>query len=354
MSKFESEQTKIQSEILETQKRLASLLVECEECEKEKVEAMTMISALEKEYDKKLDLADEVARKIRDKISGAENELSSFLSEYALFSSRSSTNIVKQPIFESIVIGKIINEAPEIVTDATELFEYLKENLEAVGVDKIYCSALAAYLLAAHFEKIPLIIAGYGADLIIDALSATMYNKSSDKLFVEVGAEISYSNTSSILAVHNGFGSMAKILNSSESYVFFVAQTSEELMLEPRSIYNYALPLYTEYFITDNRNDDLYGSICNIKFSISDKERKPNFPEYIIPMLAYRNYKRLLGTIVKIYNDITESSIDILLLTTLPLMLSLGKKDELIELLSSLELSDKDKSELYKRIGENE
>ena len=348
MDNLETDRTRILSEAQEAQNRLDSLLIEYEEYEKEKTEVIAILSELKKDYDNKLSLADEVAQKMREKIASAENDLSSFLSEYAMF----SNNKIEQPAIKTTEIGNVVTEDPEAVTDATELFEYLKENLEAVGVDKIYCAALAAYLLAAHFERIPLTIAGYGADLIIDAVSATLYNKSADRLFVEVGAENIPSAMSSILAVHNGFGSMARVLSSSESYVFFVAQTSEELMLEPRSVYNYALPLYTEYFITDNHIDDLYGSISTVKFDFSGKEQKPSFPEHLIPMLAYRNYKRLLGTTVEIHTEITKG--EILLLTTLPLMLSLGKKDELIELLSSLGLSDNDKSELYRRIGENE
>ena len=349
---LESDRMKIQSETVEAQKRLDAIRVECEVYDKEKTNTVAAIGELKKVYDKQINLADEVAQKIRDKMAGAENDLSSFLAEYALFFNKNSNSIIKQPSFGAIEIGKTITEDPETITTATELFEYLRENLEAVGVDKIFGSALAAYLLAAYFERIPLTIAGYGADFIIDAVSATLYNKSVDRLLVKVGADIAFPTKPDILAVHNGFGSMAKILNSTNSYLYFVAQTSEELLLEPRSGYNYALPLYTEYFITDNRMDDLYGTISDVKFDFRGKERKPSFPEHIVPILAYRNYQRLLGTTVKLHGDITNG--DLLLLTALPLMLSLGKKEELIELLSSLALSDNEKAELYRRIGESE
>ena len=352
MDVLETEREKINAELAEAKKRLEELLYECEEYERVKAESEAAVVRIQKEYDEKLSLADDVAQKVRNKISEVKSDLSSFLSEYALFTGVNNIGFQREQNKTYKEHGNKITETPETIVEKREIYEYLKENLEAVGVDKSRCSSLGAYLLSAYFKNIPLIIAGYGSELIIDAVSATLYNKEADKIVIEDNNAIIEKMESKVLAVHNGFGSMTRVLSSVNGYVYFVSQTSEELVLEPRSTYNYALPLFSEYFITDKQNDELYGTISDVQDYISGKERKPNFPDYIVPLLAYKNYKRLLGLATEIYGDITPY--DITLLTTLPIMLSLNKREELLELLSSMDLSDKDKVELYKRIGEKE
>jgi hypothetical protein len=354
METFESKRAMINIETEEAQRHLEELLIECDEYEKVKTETEAAVSQIQKEYDDKLRLADDIAHKVRTKIATAKSDLSSFLSEYALFLSEPSRPLAMVTGHNAIEFGEEITENPETITKMKELLECLKENLEAIGVEKAYGSSLGAYLLAAYFENIPLIIAGYGADLIADAVSVTVQNKKADSIHIVINDNaVSVDRSGSgILTVHSGFGNMARILNSYSSYVFFISQTSEELMIEPRSAYNYALPVFTEYFLTDNPKAELYGTMCGVQYNGDKKEKKPDFPEHILPLLAHKNCRRLLGAAAKIYSDITPYEIS--LLTTLPIMLSLNKRDELLDLLALLGLSDGEKSEIHKRIGEGQ
>ena len=349
--RIEMECQKADSELSATKNRLDDLLLECEEYEKLKLDIETNANELQKEYDYNLSVADGIAKQVRDKIAAAKSDLSAFFAEYTLFAGERSFTSTQITGSSDVVVGNLITEAPEIITDVNELLDCLKENLNAVGVDKLHCSALGAYLLAAYFARVPLTIAGYGAEAIINAVSATLCNKEADKIYAVTGSLIVENMDSDIVAVYNGFCSMGNILSSAKSsYFYFVSQTSEELMLEPRSSYNYALPIFTEYFITDHTNGDLFGTICDVRYSGGDKVQKPYFPTYIVPPLAFNNYKTLLGMSAKLYNNITPYHIH--LLTTLPIMLSLNKREELLELLSSATLSDKDKEKIYMHMGE--
>ncbi len=350
---IETERRKAQEELSIAKKRLDDLFIECEEYEEMRAELESKLSEIKKEYDSKLTIADDITKQVRNKITAAKSDLATFFAEYALFSGEHSVNLTHTAYYCDTVIGKSINENPDTITDLKELLEILDENLEAVGVDKSLCSALSAYILAACFAKIPLIIAGYGADSIINAVSATLYNKDTDIIFVTSNKVVGEKSEYGVVAIHNGFCSMGNIINSLElSHVYFVSQTSEELMLEPRSVYNYALPIFTEYFVTGNSNNKMYGTISNVNYGHNGKELKPFFPKHILPPLAFNNYKKLLGIAKDLYNDITPYEFH--LLTTLPVMLSLGKRDDLLELLSTSKLSDKEKGQIYELIGEKQ
>lgn len=351
--RIEAGRQKVDSELSAAKNRLDDLLSECEEYEKLKVDIENKVSELQKEYDGKLSVADGIAKQVHDKITTAKSDLSAFFAEYAMFAGEHYFVSTQTTGNSDVVNGKLITEGPEIITDVNDLIECLEENLIAVGVNKLHCSALGAFLLAAYFARVSLIIAGYGADAIINAVSATLCNMEADRIFIVAGSPVTEKIDSDIIAVYNGLCSMGNILNSAKSsYFYFVSQTSEELMLEPRSTYNYALPVFTEYFMTDNANDDLFGSISNVQYSRTDKVQKPYFPSYVVPPLAFKNYKMLMGMSAELHNGITPY--DIHLLTTLPIMLSLNKRDELLELLSSTTLSDKDKEKIYERMGEKQ
>ncbi|GHU55264.1 hypothetical protein AGMMS49975_16830 [Clostridia bacterium] len=341
---WERKNSQLIEEFSKKEERLSDLCAECDEMEKLKTE-------IANEYESKVHLSENITEQVRGKIADAKGDLASFFAEYFLFCGESSTEINDA---SSVFFGSSIDENPEEHTDIKYIFEVLKENLKSAGVaDKRLCSALSAYMLSAYIIHVPLIFAGFGANAIIDALSATIFNKTADKIVVKDNMFDNKALKPEIIAVHNGFGCMNLILNiAKSSYICFVAQTSEELSIEPRSMCNYALPVFTEYFLSSNETDDFYGTLSSIKYNEKRKGRAPIFPAYVLPVLAFQNCKMLLGITSDIHKEISEY--EMLLLQTLPVMISLNKREELVELLSAVNLSDKDKIEIYKLMGEKQ
>jgi hypothetical protein len=231
-----------------------------------------------------------------------------------------------------------------------DVLRCLADNLEAVGVDKRRVYGLGAFLLAARFQKVNLILAGYGAVLIADALSATLCNKMADRCYITGNDCIDIPSGNNVLAVFDAFGCMNKIACKNERFVCFIAQTSEELLIEPRSIYNYALPVLVELFITREAHEGIIGSIYtgDVFANKSDRRKSPLPKGALLPLARKR-----LDDVTNLANRIQKlSEFDLMLLNCIPVLSSLSKREKLEEIIASAQLTDEEKSDLKTLLGE--
>ncbi len=306
----------------------------------------TQKEELQAEINKQIALADGIKNEIHSRITSSGEELSKFLAQYSMF-----LPTVQGIGAKDFDYGSVIDSEPDELTE-NALFDCLKDNLEVAGVkERSKSAALSAFLLAAYSLGIPLVIAGFGAELIVDALSATLFNRMSDKIYTANGIGYVADGCSKIITVHNGFGEMSRVISKQgKSFTCFLAQTSEEMLIEPRSLYNYAIPVFSEYFVTGEQDaDGFYGTIFNGKLIPRDSERKASVPSGTLPPLASNRINRLLGSATAIYSDLSDY--DTYLLTTLPVMFSLSKHDGLTELIQSSGFSDGEKKSLFDLLG---
>ena len=315
------------------------------------------IATLEKkrnEAAKKIQTAEDVATKVQERITDAKLDISNFLAEYLFYTPLDGASETSRREQISFICGKNVSDAPETITE-NEVLDDLADNLEIVGVDKQHAKALGSYLLAAYFTKIPLIIAGFGAEAIMDALSATLFNKTAYRFYATSDAFGTADAPDGIIIAYDAFGEMNKILDlveGTKSYVCFISQTSEELEIEPRSLFNYALPLFMEYFITGpTRSSDLTGTIFKgKKFEPVDSiNNSAKIPKSVLPTLCVKRTNNLIGTAKKLH-EITD--VEVFKLSAIPIMLALQKRDKLHELVSNSNLSDGEKKEIFALIGE--
>lgn len=348
----------------EWNKENASLIQKAEEdhqaAEEQKKLWDAEIALLEAQYEevvKSAQNADEIAAKIQDRIADAKQDITAFLAEYSIYTSPSAM-IAETSCRErsSLVYGKNISTDPETITK-DDLLDDLCENLEKVGVGK-HARALGSFLLAAYFTKTPLIVAGFGSEVFMDALSATLFNRTAHRFYASGDALGAAEAHDGIIVAYDAFGAMNKILDTALSdnlkrYVCFISQTSEELEIEPRSLLNYALPLFAEFFITDTpRPSDLIGTLFedggDSFVVVNSMYRNTRIPEDILPTFARKRAEILVATAKKILAELTE--IEKFKLVTLPIMLVMRERDKLHELISKM--SDGEKNELLALIGE--
>jgi predicted nucleic acid-binding Zn-ribbon protein len=256
--------------------------------------------------------------------------------------------------YSDLIKGVEIEADAEIVTE-DGLLELLRDNLAEAGVGADESrKSLSAFLLSAYLMKNPLIIAGYGAVELVDSLSASLKNHMADRVYYTNNpATICACDSDSIIAVYDGLSAIDKILDlAGDRYVCFICTTSEELQIEPRSIYNYALPLFTEYFISKKITGAYDGGICEEEpdYEFEKKERL-NFIKGYLPEYAYLNAQQTIS-MAKAINDISDY--DIFKLTALPILLSLSKREELLHIIGDSKLSDDNKRKIRQLIGETE
>lgn len=141
--------------------------------------------------------------------------------------------------------------------------------LGEAGVREQYRSGLAAFLCAAYIEKQPIFLVGPNATDIVEAFSAaTTAHKHgvlccegsySERTIAQIGA-----GGEDIVIIKNLLASgwinrLPEILSQKE--IFYVATHPyvEDIQVEPKSLYGFMLPLFTEFFIDKKATGKYYG-----------------------------------------------------------------------------------------------
>lgn len=355
LKKANEELEAVKKQILIENGKLEKIKDDCSILKQKKLVLEQKITDLQNQFSQQLQMAETVVTQVREKIKAAESDVTDFLAEYILFTPNRYI-ISDDKADSSITWGRKITDAPEMIESISELHDCLMENLEIAGVAKERCSALASYLISAYTLRAPLIIAGYGGDTVIDALSATISNKTAHRMVYSRDFDIEFIAKvpkTEIIAVHdafqgNGFFRLSTLQNV--PYICFILPTSEELAIEPRGIYNYALPISTDFFIQSTAGGDYIGCICNAKPEKTQGACPVSLPDYTLPPFALGQCKKLAEVAAGIKGSI--GVLDLFLLQTVPIMLSLGFRESLMDLIASSSLSEKEKKYLNTLIGE--
>ena len=356
-----------QESIARAQTRLAELndkhtllMDEVNAASQRKEDIELSIRTLEEERQQKLLLADQISEEIGQRIAAAKSDVTSFFAEYAMFSPTGMAGSAPMqasattPLYtsgspqgNSVILGKLVSDELDEITSIQELNELLQENLENTGVSESDSKILAPYLLAAYFTRTPLILAGYGGALIADALSVSVSNKTAT--FIDFGADETITlpelPDSDVVAFVGAFHSKGlRHVGIYMPYHVLLADTSEELQIEPRSLYNYALPLFTEHFITKASGNTFIGGGAAIE-AIPNPIRSGNclLPKAILPPKAYNQCVNLLAKCAGISGNPIPTS-HLFMLQVIPVMLACGKAEALTDVIDGSDCSDKEKA----------
>ncbi len=337
---------------IEAEQKYSDIISQTEVLERQEVQLEKAVAHLTEKYNQQLSIADSIVSQVHEKIAVAKNDLSNFFSKHAMYTLAGSPSPSN-----NIYMGYQLNAEVVQIQSEIELIESLRENLEVAGVAKEKRAALTAYLLSAYTTHTPLILAGVGAQNILDALSATIQNKTAVSVYRPNMADVEMIKrmpNTAVVGLYNAFDSY--ILQSlccsvSTPYICLIALTGEELTIEPRGFFNFALPLYTECFIDSPCKGDFEGSYSSIQLSIKTRFRLNFLPEHTLSPMAMGRCREVLATTESIANG-TLTSFELFLLQTIPIMLAQEKKEELLELISSSSCTEKEIQQLRLFVGD--
>lgn len=153
---------------------------------------------------------------------------------------------------------------PEILESLQIALANLNDNLDTFDFGE--SSKLAIYLFSALKEQVPLLIAGPFGEQLIDILSVSLTGRHvsildcTDNLDLSIIDQMN-SGDEQIIAVKNIFNSkwinyLPDLVTKTNKYVVVLHPFIEDLLIEPKGIYNYVQPLLTELFINDNTGID--------------------------------------------------------------------------------------------------
>lgn len=244
-SELEKVQIKIDAELeelLELEDELKLKQVELEKVSSE-------ISAREK-------LAVEVESKVARRIESAKKNVADFICEMAFVNPNVGVQTPKNTFYRA---GNFIAGDESEIIDYEDFVYVLETEIGVEGTNNENLQAFAEYLTAAYANKILLLLAGSNARDIADAFSVTLTGKTA-AIFdcAKVNSfddleTVSYSDDE-IICVLNPFAPnfiayLPELVSLKGKYFFAIYPFAEDLKLEPRSFYNYFLPVFTELVI---------------------------------------------------------------------------------------------------------
>ena len=160
----------------------------------------------------------------------------------------------------------------------TSVFE-----LAEAGVAEQYRSGLAAFLCAAYIKKQPLLLVGPNAIDIIQAFSAAVTAHKHGVLCCEGGyahqaVEKIGADGESIVIINNFLASswinrIPEILYKKDVFYVFTHPYAEDIQVEPKSLYGFMLPLFTEFLVDKKATGKYYGGYFSDDFKSYSPEK---------------------------------------------------------------------------------
>ena len=267
-AKIDAAEQKIKELDAQCEEKQNTLNALCSDIEKSR----TSIQELQNEVAHNTTLAQESYALVQGKIAAAKNDVTHFLADMACYLP-SNLSAAERP---EIMYGSYVNGAA-LASDKIEIFDNwesivgaLRDNLRCVGVAQEYENSLAAFLYSAYCTRTPLLLAGYAGEEIGQALSVSVFGKYADLLTCSGDCNLSLIHEAfsgdGILLVRDPFcgnwiNALIQEAKASRKQVIFCHPYTEDLAVEPQSLFNYMLPIFTDE-ISDNAPalEDMIGA----------------------------------------------------------------------------------------------
>lgn len=248
-------------ELQNLQDQCAQLSLQLKQMEKQREKLMEEITEKQK-------LEVDVEQRVAARIDAARKNVSEFIGEMTflqpLVSGQAAfTALVEQTTFQP---GVRLTAEPLEHLEPWDVVCTIQEELAQAGVAEQYSLEFASYLYAAYISRTPLLLVGPNGRDIADALSASLFGKTASVLCCESKyspgvVKECISDDGQIVTVVNPFNSnwinhISDITALSGKLIIAVHPFAEDLLIEPRGLYNYMLPILTEIFVdrTPTRN----------------------------------------------------------------------------------------------------
>lgn len=349
----------------EAQKKLDSLEAQLKSASISLNEAQKAFSKTKSEEERlvgviaeKKKLAENVEIAVAERIHKAQESVADFIANMAFVGGKTiqiattenqnATEVVSKPVIASYRAFSSFNdlnindlEAHHTWKDVinTAAFE-----LREAGISEKYRSSLAAFLCAAYIEKQPIFLAGPNAIDIIQAFSASVTNYKygilccegsySNQVITEIGAD-----GENIVIINNLLASgwinrLPEILYQKDIFYVATHPYAEDIQVEPKSLYGFMLPLFTEFFVDKKASGEYYGGYFAEDFKTYSapngiRQDLKVLSKLKIGSLVRNQINRLVATMHGIYNEITVD--DEFLFAVFPIAYALLEVNELTE-----------------------
>ena len=251
------------------------------------------IQILKDEINSYEELGKEASDHMRKRIDEARKDIASFIADLSVYSSVNENNgassyALRVWTFQSGM--DYLKDNSEMVEECStwqEVLQLLEDNLVYAGVGKEYRSLTASVLYSAYHTELPILLIGPNAEELVHALSLAVCGKlasvldCSGEYKASVLEELSHTNDEIVIVrsplQQDWVLEQTKMDRSSRKHFFGVHPYIEDLYIEPKGLYNYVLPLFTEPLV-DNRSmvGKMWAGKEKEDFSHYDQRKTPS------------------------------------------------------------------------------
>lgn len=218
---------------------------------------------------------------VRQKISDAQKDMASFIADLSIFLPQihGTHEPVKRTATwmyscapDNVYSVDDIDQADDWNDEFNSIYQNLSRSLSAdSSVDsdlRDFHIMLTAFLYASHINNVPLLIAGPCGCDIAEILSVSLYANGTGQL--TLGNECDYDVVNrikeyneNIVVVQNMFGrgwndELPQVLYKLKKHVIWSHPYVEDMVIEPKGLYNYMLPILSESFVGVSPDLDLW------------------------------------------------------------------------------------------------
>lgn len=226
-------------------------------------------------------LAEDVEAAVADRIEMARKNAAGFIANMAFVDRHPNEAAAKQtpkavetlaqPVasqYHAYSAAKELDDL-EVHHSWNEVINTASFELGEAGVADRYRNGLAAFLCAAYIERQPILLVGPNSIDISKALCAAIAGHKHGMLSCEgsysshVLQELGHDGED-IVIINNLFASgwmnrLPEILSKKDIFYVATHPYAEDIQVEPKSLYGFMLPLFTEFFVDNKASGKYYG-----------------------------------------------------------------------------------------------
>lgn len=233
-------------------------------------------------------LADGVEKAIAERIQNARENVADFIANMA-FVGGQPMQVVKAATLPSVEAISELNTSTyctypefehldelEVHHSWTDVINTAVFELAEAGVAEKYRNGLATFLCAAYIEKQPLLLVGPNAIDIAQAFCTATTAHKHGVLYCESGGvhqaiEKIGADGEDIVIINNllaggWMNRLPEILSSKEIFYIAIHPYAEDIQVEPKSLYSFMLPLFTEFLVDKKATGKYYGGYFSDDF----------------------------------------------------------------------------------------
>lgn len=307
-------------------------------------------------------LAEDVEKAVAEKIQKAQQNAADFIANMAFVGGQSvhvtetETSAAVEVLPKPVVAPYHTSSASEDPNDLeahhswTDVIDTATFELGEAGVAEKHRSGLAAFLCAAYIEKQPILLVGPNAIDIAQAFSAAVTGHRYGMLCCEgnynnqVIAEIG-TNGEDIVIINNLLASgwmnrLPEILSRNDIFYVATHAYAEDIQVEPKSLYGFMLPLFSEFFVDKKATGKYYGGYFADDFKPYSASKSVHnelrvLSKFMLSPLVRNQINRLVATMRSIHSTTTAD--DEFLFAVLPIAYASLAFSELTETITDSE-----------------